>query len=414
MNPRFILCLALFCLLFTTGCDYPAQMHWSPDGSRAAYFGGDANMHSFLIDEHGKILADLGQSTGGLAWAHDGHALYFGGMEPQPQSPPTRVDRRWLPEAAIPAPNQQQEKDPTQVTVSRWRDGKSEELFRLDEDILWYLIASPEGRWIAAVASKDKEPANHLYVYSLQSGKLFALGRVDYWPATFTAANKLVTTRLPAGHVGEPISAMALLTEITLDEGRRQLAQDDLLVLQGGATCIQPLGRDLLFAGTSLHLPSKSEEQPKLDLFHYSRQAGTVKALAENVGPLFMPSPDGRRILYEQKTGEGDDSSLVVMNANGSDPHVLREDLRPYGRVGMWPAWRGNDHITLVTTEPGEHQEIQGQMRTPVEVLLYRMNEQMKLETVRTLSELWPVEMKPVVEQEDSHVRMVQPVEPPK
>ncbi|HEX2971334.1 MAG TPA: hypothetical protein VHP11_03315 [Tepidisphaeraceae bacterium] len=135
----------LFALLLL-GCEIPAQTHWSPDGSRAAYIppGSDAKSPAMIIDDHGAILAKLGLTTGGLAWSNDSKRLYFAIVDPKSETiPPFETRSGWLnvdETPFLPKPNDAEpDKDKSEITVSVWQDGKVSPLFLLEGQMPWYL-----------------------------------------------------------------------------------------------------------------------------------------------------------------------------------------------------------------------------------------------------------------------------------
>jgi len=93
---------------------------------------------------------------------------------------------------------------------------------------------------------------------------------------------------------------------------------------------------------------------------------------------------------------------LCVMNANGSDEHVLR-DISGYGQQPpMWPAWHGSDEITFVSPTGVDLPVQEGKdPRMAFDVVQYKINAQGALEPAKTLSEGWPIEMKPSMKKAD-------------
>ena len=90
------------------------------------------------------------------------------------------------------------------------------------------------------------------------------------------------------------------------------------------------------------------------------------------------------------------------MNANGSDEHVLF-DATVYGpQMPLWPTWRGNDEITF-TSSAGQDLPVQPgkDPRIAFDVVLFRITPQATLEPAKTLSQGWPIEMKPSIKKAD-------------
>ncbi len=119
---------------------------------------------------------------------------------------------------------------------------------------------------------------------------------------------------------------------------------------------IQPVQDGLLFTTSARAFPAKAiaetpgKERP-VSLYHWTRANGGIAAAVDDTGPLFLPSPDGKRILYidiSPPTGNTPGKQeLFVMNSNGSDSHLLL-DLSAFSQLPMWPSWHGNDAISFI------------------------------------------------------------------
>jgi hypothetical protein len=222
--PRLLLACLGAALL--TGCSMPAQLTWSPDGSRAAYRVGD---RAYLIDDQGHFVGDLGTSAGGFVWSNDGQALYFanavpdttragetapigpeaghglsnavmgpgqpGYASPPPVGPvpveperrlPTKIQTGWL-VGPTPTPRDPQFNPggdtPTVSTVRVWRGEQAEDLFSLPDPVV-YLQLSPDQQWLAATTYHEVKTAGEAehwfghYAFDLASSQAHLLGWV--------------------------------------------------------------------------------------------------------------------------------------------------------------------------------------------------------------------------------------------
>jgi hypothetical protein len=146
-------------------------------------------------------------------------------------------------------------------------------------------------------------------------------------------------------------------------------------------------------------------------LYHWSRADRSVTAIADDVGPLFMTSPDGKRILFEkitsQTTAVPRKRELAIINANGSDAHVLR-DLSVFGNhydLPMFPMWRNNEEIAFIPAlNPNKLPASGAEGRLHFDVVLYRLTSEFTLEPVRILSEGWTESTKPGMDKKDLNV----------
>src|SRR5512146_1783968 len=88
--------LPMLFLLVLAGCEVPAQIYWSPDGTRAAYVPtAGSESAAALIDEQGKVLAALGKSVGGFAWSADSKQLYYAAVGPKPAVALAELRNNW-------------------------------------------------------------------------------------------------------------------------------------------------------------------------------------------------------------------------------------------------------------------------------------------------------------------------------
>jgi hypothetical protein len=168
-----------------------------------------------------------------------------------------------------------------------------------------------------------------------------------------------------------------------------------------GVQWMQKVGDDLLFTAIPRRIPSAVIDQSprrECNLFQFTRANRGVAVIADSVGPFFLPSPDGARILIEKIVragGSGNETrEMQLINANGSSPQTLL-DLTAYGRdLPMWPSWRNNEEIAFAS-EPASGTTRDS--RIYFDAVLYRLDtsDKAQLTPERTLSKDWPIEMKP-------------------
>ena len=93
-----------------------------------------------------------------------------------------------------------------------------------------------------------------------------------------------------------------------------------------------------------------------------------------------------------------------MINANGSDPHVLRslDEYTGDPKPPMWPAWHGDDQITFIATaENVQSVNVDGHDRKVVDVIQYRLSDNGSLEALQSLSGDWKPEIKPYFHSDD-------------
>jgi hypothetical protein len=134
-------------------------------------------------------------------------------------------------------------------------------------------------------------------------------------------------------------------------------------------------------------------------LFHFSRADGGLCAIAEDVGPLFAVSPDQKQILIEKITPITESKTarreLVLIRPNGSDGRVLRDITVP-ANTPLWPSWKSNNEIAF--TAPADNTRplrVEQDSSVRFDLVLYRLNEIFELKPIHTLSEGWPMNLKP-------------------
>jgi hypothetical protein len=437
-----------------SGCRVPAGMTWAPDGGKGAYH---VDGRAIVIDREGQVLADLGASVAGYCWSGDSTQLYVATLEADEGAVPlTEVRGDWLvhtsptpratpglsmldgpapaaPSATAPATATVDGKgrEPLKyhrLTVSARRDGKTTPLFRVRtpcEEAR--LLPSPDGAWLVVGTSLGNLTLPglpmpglampDLYAFSLRSGQLFA---VAPWCASacFTGPNRLAFARC-AGVSDLAMGLYAILFEATLAEDQKP-APDGLpntralLELMPPWTGpVQPLGEDLLLTAARREFPhplhdGQLDESPQYQLYRWSRNTGRLDVVSENVGPWFLLSPAGRRVLFYapvvQEKGERTRPALAVVNLDGTGRWNLRArevpvDDEHFALGAMEPAWRDEDHIVLAGPSADAPPPATGDKnRTRYDVTLYRLGLEGRLDRVRTLSSGWNPTTRPYME----------------
>jgi hypothetical protein len=427
-------------MLALVGCDVPAQIVWSPDGSQAAYRAGST---ALLLNEQGIVLQPLGASSGGFVWSADSKSLFVAAGEhageqagDQIGNTPTPLHLEWLGPVDDPAarPTTKPADEPKSITaVNVLKDGKVTPLFRLADDTVWYLQLSPDGQWLAVGATADQQDSStnefQLFVYSLHGGKLYELSRFCGCGACFVGPNTLAFNEASAL---DPVGQVkGHIVEVKLDEAAATLPRQTLLQTIVPLTgWMEPCKGGLLFTAAPRTFPAPpvaDSQQPVFKLFHFSLADCGLTVLADDVGELFEASPDGKRILFERLTQPEPPAAapattesakqlptsqppqthddLCVMNANGSDPHVLRSLDEYIGnpQPPMWPSWRGNDQITFIASAvDSQTVKVADHDRKVVNVIQYHLTDKGTLEALQSLSGDWKVETKPYFHRNDA------------
>jgi len=143
-----------------------------------------------------------------------------------------------------------------------------------------------------------------LFVYNIGSKKLYAVSDNCGNGMCFAGAGRLVYVETDRDH-HTPLTT-GQIVEVLLDESSEQLERTPQVdVIPGATAFIQPTEDGLVFTTLPRSFPVKSAKQ-NVDrppgLYHFTRANGGVTAMAESSGPVFMPSPDGKRILYVKVT----------------------------------------------------------------------------------------------------------------
>ncbi|HSV13068.1 MAG TPA: hypothetical protein VLI90_02330 [Tepidisphaeraceae bacterium] len=402
-------------MLAIGGCEPISHISWSPDGARAAYFvpvqGKLVPGVSYVLDADGKKMASLGPTFGSFAWSPDSKSIYFGAYDNQ-QPATVPIERKWLVDAEDQQPPEAPANDEfPPMVLTRWSDGKAERLAPVGNRYVVFVQLSPDQNWVAVMTSAKETGTDgrpQLFVYNVASKKLYAVSDYCGNAMCFTGPDRLAYVETMRDH-HQPLQTGQII-EVKLDESSEQLERTPLVdLIPSTTTFMQPTGDGLLFTTVAASVPvkaSKENEHRPPGLFHYTRANGGVTAMAEATEQLFMPSPDGKRILYIKLTPASEKMplkrELCVMNANGSDEHVLR-DLTIFGQQPpMWPGWRGNDEITFVGSKAEDQPVQEGKdPRIAFDVVQYKINAQGALEPIKTLSDGWPIEMKPSMKKSD-------------
>ena len=340
-------------VLGLSGCSYPAQLVWSPDGSRAAYrVGADA----YLVEHTGRVVTKLGASTGGFAWSADGGRLYYAlarraeGDE-EGDLPPVRspVRPEWL--AGPRPPFEPTDKGDT-AEVHVLDGGRPRRLCGLAGQVL-HLSLSPDEAWLAVLvafdppdppedgeAESDEQGADPgrragradradgaaaedrggggdessgsredsataplaLYVVSLRSGRVYLLGYPAFVGATFTGPGRLAYVERASGPWQDSLRG-ARLVEVELDAGHRRLRRDRPYGDPGLVAWLRPLpGGDLLLLAIPWEAAKAAEARgegpmPPATLYRFARATRELSVVADGLGLMLAVSPDGRRLL---------------------------------------------------------------------------------------------------------------------
>jgi hypothetical protein len=441
VGPAALAALLIVAGLIGLGCEVPAQIVWSPDGARAAYRSGNT---AFLLDDKGTVLQPLGTSMGGFAWSADGKSLYFASaanaavvpagasrtsLHPEWLGPPNNPTTEPVADPATGPATQcatdQSAESQSVTTVSVLRNGKTTALFRLADVIVWHLQLSPNGQWLAAITSVNKNDGSddhRLYVFSIRGGALYELSQFCGMGACFTGPNQLAF--IEASGLDDVGKVSGHIVRVKLDDTLQTLPRETLVdVILPLTGWMEGCPDGVLFTASPRIYPGPpTADGPSsiFKLFHLTCVNGGLTVLSDDVGELFEVSPDGKRILFEKLTPPEPAATcpttgspttdpttsqptpirdeLCVMNANGSNPYVLRslDDYVGTPAPPMWPAWRGNDQITFIApADQAKHAQVDKQDATVMEVIQYRLTEKGALEPIKILSSGWKPEMKP-------------------
>jgi hypothetical protein len=427
MTRSMILVLAALLGLTTcAGCNIPGQIHWSPDGTLAAYVPALAE-EAMLIDADGRIVARLGKSLGGFAWSADSSTLYVAAATEGGGGAVVAERNAWLMPSAMQA--QPRRRKPVvgeldHMTISAWRAGKAEPIVTTDRFLPLFMELSPDGNWLcftAAVGYTDKPEGAEdtdsmphetiLYALNLKSKRLYALSDACLFGFCFTGPSRVAHVQFEGapdlnraeGEIdvcgdGEPEEAKRSppgklveteLSPLEADPKRTVLADATGFV---GSWLTRVADDDLLLVKSDRGL--EAARDGTLHLFR--RRTGKFEPLVEGV-QFVSRSPDGKRVLLSREA----DDMLVLYDV---DRRTTR-DLRAMDTAALWPAWRGNEQVTL--TPPAKPTDgtppptrVAGGEKGDVfcyDVVLYELPavEKPSLKPAKVLSARWDLSEKP-------------------
>lgn len=379
--------LALLTLL--AGCDVPASLVWSPDGSKAAY---SVDTRGYVLDRQGKVLNELDIAPlGGYAfgWSADSATLYYAGTS-RPDAAAVRAMPRdapawtWLDPPERPAdgrgaPAVAAAGATTLQVVGRWRDGFVPPACEAVGSTV-RVRPSPDGKWLAGVSLWKPTPADEgdvgeflVFAHSLQSGRTYVVARRTGIGLCFTGPRRLAYVRTPPRDKSEKSDKpdfYGRVVELELADApaapRREPLPDavppTVLWLEpcGGGGGVKD-GGDVLLSYVRLP-PGTTRPAENSDLrwtlARFDRGRGALKTLAEDTDGLFAANPAGEKVLFQQSAGaKADDPQhrqLCVVNADGTGRRVVRDikwtaDGRDHYDDAMFPSWRGNDRFYIAT-----------------------------------------------------------------
>lgn len=408
-------------LLCLAGCEVPAQTFWSPDGSRAAYVpGSNSKAEAVVVDAAGTIVERLGRSTGGCAWSADSRTLYFAaGSKARRDLTAARPLTKLLPPGLEPPPpaTRPASDDPDamgQIVVSALADGRRAELFRLDEGwAVWYMLASPDGAWLAVAAqdlgAPDEQDRNYvtIFAFSLRTRNLHAVSVGRSYAMAFTGPSTLAYVQPVEWPGKRHPSPVGEIVEVVLDDHAAQPARRRLATALSDSPWIEALGEDVLFTTRQVVLPEAAgaarEHDAPYRLYRYMRSTGMLDPLAEDVGALFRPSPDGRLILFQRFAHEDGRRrcELAVLDLARGRAHALCDLPQHMGPaanahtpLAAYPAWRAGDQLSFLGEAAAAPAGADGS-RQFFDLALYRLTDRFEVQLVRVLSANWPAALKP-------------------
>jgi len=414
MNLR--LALGLMVCVFLAGCEIPAQTFWSPDGTKAAYAApSDKDSPAMMIDESGKVLANLGESSGGFAWSADSKRLYF---TRSGRDTDTKIELKgeWLNVSPEEIPAAENNED-NPFTICVYENNKATPLFTIDRGPAWYMAISPDQNWlaVAATAVSGKEAnINALYAYCIASKRVYPLSVGGPVGFCFTGPNRLAFIE-PEKVKKDNSPGFGQLVEVQLvDKAEKPERHGLQVVIIFGASWLQAAGEDILFSSIAYSFPGpvpKDAADLPSKIFRYSRAQNTVKPLVDDAFEYFAVSPDGKRVLCATPAKGANDTKptkLSVLDLATGAVHPLR-DLNSTVKVGAeqfqgmpaYATWRNNEQFTFTAPiDPNKPPTVQDG-RFPVDLVLYGLSADYKVTPIRTLSESWPAEVKPSIKKEN-------------
>jgi hypothetical protein len=400
--------LAWLALLATaSGCVAPSRVSWSPDGSHGVYQPHGGAGETVLIGDGGHVLAQLAGATGDVGWSADSSTAYFGVGDDRGGPRPAVIRHAWLGggDDEVPGPS-----TADAAAVCRWRAGKVDRLVAIPHASIAAVEPSPDGRWLviaagpgtsiwSAVLSMTSSSAAPntggagLYAYALGSGRLYriAFGPVDH---AWAGPDRLAMVESTGPDVGQ-------IVEQTLDEAAAAPARRPrVAVLPDATSAPQPAAGGLVFRTVvaTFPAPPAGDSTPVTAIFRV-RPDGRIDRLADTDGGTLAVSPDGRRVLFSQRSphpGGKETSELAVMDADGSHRHGVMDLAGIGGSSLIAPAWHGSDRVTFASAEGRTVKAADGQSeRTVYDVVDYVVPRDGPMRPVATLSQDWPTDLKP-------------------
>ena len=228
---------------------------------------------------------------------------------------------------------------------------------------------------VPALAAPGKKRSPVLWA-ALAAIALIAVAGL-FWYLGRRAGPSIETTTPRAALVKRPITASGLVTSAAISpDGKYMVFVESLQGEQslnlrqvGGAQSLQLIEpRNVAYwgltfnpEGTAVVFGLKSEAEPNGAFFQISTLGGSPKKLLERIDSRPTYSPDGTRMAWlVAQHPEQDQSSIMVANADGSEPQVLAtwsypELVAPIFFTG--PSWSPNGRWVATSVLAGEGQQ---------------------------------------------------------
>ena len=442
-RPR-VACLVLgVALVLSMGCLPPSQLFWSPDGRRAGYWANKMGK-GYLVDEEGKIVKKLGVTTGAGAWSGDSSTLYYFSVgKRKKKTVSIDEDQRWRVPSRVAGWAWLPPQDPLgllsgedeyEFTLKACREKRVSRVFSTSRFCPYYMDVSPDGRWLAILASarlrapvkgaaearenEDGDTFGLLLTYSLSSGRLFLMSDQLLGNFCFTGPARIAWGQLEAEAGGpEGQRGSVALTEGILDESRTKLEASLLKrfdikgdKLAGAPMWLATAGTDVLWLTQTPEAevvepdepaeprPETSDRRSEHQLYRFSRSRNASEKLAELAGPILTVSPDATNVLIERwrpvPDGAPGERELAVLTLADGRIHSLLSLEHLDGLLPAWASWRGSDQVSFIHPPDRRLTRDRGD-GMPIDLVLYRLTEDHRLESIRTMSRKWPKEMRP-------------------
>jgi hypothetical protein len=404
----FVACLSF--LQF--GCHIPAQLAWSPDGSRAAYRVGQT---AYVIDKDGAVLEKLGASPGGFAWSGDGKRLYYASAfdeETNPKPVPTVVDRDLF-QGPVP-PFEFKSRDNV-VAIRVLEDRKPRDICRLSGELI-HVALSPDESWLAAMVMFNPDTSEplegdeeqdtgswlDLYAISLRDGTVHLVAHVASFGMAFTGPDRLAyVEREPGKWTTSPISAK--LVEASLKDAAGKAPRTKPFRNENVPLWIRAQGEDFWLMALSMDAAKKAQEHDTehdelpVTLYRFTRTTGKLTKVAENLSTLLTVSPNGKRLLAMRTHKRGEDKTyqLIVMNADGSNLQIVRTTEKDNLGSPLFPSWRDDNHLILPSAHMIREDGDKDNIRHLYSIEEYEVGEDNQLKRIRAITQKWPNDMLP-------------------